>query len=83
MNPRPRSRSASSLVMLTLLAAGLPLLTSCQDTDHLFPGVRGPMERSALPEEHPAHWSEFQAGSASRLAILLPDSRSCWIWLRA
>lgn len=81
MIPRPSSRSASSLVRLTLLAAGLPLLTSCEDTDHLFPGVRGPMERSALPEGHPAHWSEFQAGSRSRLAILLTDSRSCWLGL--
>jgi hypothetical protein len=80
VNPRPRSRSAPSLVVL-LLAAGLPLLTSCQKTDHPFPGVRGPMERSAVPEEHPAQWSEFQAGSPSRLAILLTDSRSCWLGL--
>lgn len=63
-------------------AAGLSLLAfACQKKDHLFPGLRGPRERSALPQEKAADWHDFQEGSTSRLAILLTDSNSCWLGL--
>jgi hypothetical protein len=68
--------------MLLSLAAGAALLSlACQRSDDLFPGVRGPLERSALPKAEPATWSDFQQGSPSRLAILLTDSGSCWLGL--
>jgi peptidoglycan/xylan/chitin deacetylase (PgdA/CDA1 family) len=71
-----------SRFLLMSLATGAALLNlACQRSDHLFPGVRGPLERSSLPKAEPATWSDFQQGSPSRLAILLTDSGSCWLGL--
>jgi peptidoglycan/xylan/chitin deacetylase (PgdA/CDA1 family) len=76
-----RSEISKSLFTLMSFAAGFCLLTfACQQRD-LFPGLRGPVGRSALPKEEPAHWSDFQGGSASRLAILLTDPNSGWLGL--
>ncbi len=76
------SQPSRSPFILVSLAAGLSLLIlACQHKDHLFPGVRGPLERSALPDEASAQWADFHEGSASRLAILLTDPTSTWLGL--
>jgi hypothetical protein len=48
---------------------------------YVFKGVEGPTEKTVIPPPVAASWREYQAGGASRLAILLTDESSPWLGL--
>jgi len=81
----------SGLALLGVsLVIGIRILIGPSSVQHVevpekdfyrFPGVSGPGEAAVLPARVPAAWTNYEQGSASRVAILLTDPESSWLGL--
>src|SRR5580698_4390688 len=51
------------------------------EATHIFSGLAGPDQKTAVPPMEPARWQKYEEGSDSRLAILLTQTKSNWLGL--
>ncbi|MBS0169636.1 MAG: hypothetical protein JSR62_04725 [Nitrospira sp.] len=77
-------------VLFVSLVIGVRILVTAPSVQHMeipekdfhrFQGVAGPDEATVVPDRVPAAWTNYEQGSASRLAILLTDPDSSWLGL--
>lgn len=63
------------------LAFGLYLRFTRSVNQEIFPGLRGPLERTSVSLGSPTKWGDYSVGGNSRLAILLTEPDSAWLGL--
>lgn len=49
------------------------------DKVSFFPGVSGPLEPTVIPPKMVTSWKKYEAGTSSRLVVLLTDTNSNWL----